>query len=339
MRFFSILVSLTVFTGLLVPRAALAQTQDIAARRESFERGERAIKDKDWEAAERIYMDLWQAQRSYDVALSLGLVELNLKRYADAAEHFQFGLTNIPPREKPELVQRMRDLFELAKQQVGAITVATNQPGAEIYVDSKSVGTAPLTSEIYVNVGTHVLSARQGSAVTPGKTIDALAGRTYEVDLELERASDGTGMQPRPPAQPANSGPPLTDRAPDRRNYLPAIVAASGGGVALAGGIISLVVSMNKHADAQERLEKLVDPNACGPGMSAANAEECHTIASRANSSHTFRTLSFAGFGATLLAGVVTYVVWPKADTHAARLEPAIDISDRGLLATVHGHF
>ena len=88
--------------------------------------------------------------------------------------------------------QALKDRVEQAlgpESEVGAITVATNQPGAEIYVDSKSVGTAPLTSEIYVNVGTHVLSARQGSAVTPGKTIDALAGRTYEVDLELERAS------------------------------------------------------------------------------------------------------------------------------------------------------
>jgi hypothetical protein len=339
MKLFRTFLSLLALTIPLLAGTANGQVQDASARRSAFERGEKAIKDKNWAEAERVYMDLWNAQRSYDVALSLGVVELNLKRYADAAQHFDFGLANLPAREKPELVQRMRELFDLAKQQVAAITIVVNKPDAQVYVDSHLFGASPLLSDVYLDVGPHVVNARLGETVTPDTRIDALAGQTRNVQLTIESPPVNVESPPVTPIDPGGGGQSLPDQQHAGRNYVPAIVAASVGGVALTGGIIALVVSLNKHADAQRRLDELGDPNACGPGMSAEHADSCHEIAQQADSSHTFRALSFAGFGTAIAAGAITYVLWPKSRPQKAAFEPSINVSRESFVAALRGNF
>jgi hypothetical protein len=233
----------------------------------------------------------------------------------------------------------MRDLFELAKQQVGAVKVVVNKPNAQVFLDSQPVGTSPLASNVYVDVGPHVLNARLGDAVAPDAHIDALAGRSYAVELTIEGPPESASPAPLPPTDPSGGSYSPPDQRSTSRNYAPAIVAASVGGVALVGGIASLVVSLNKHADAQHRLDQLGDPNACGPGMSPEHAGACREIADQANSAHTFQALSFVGFGTALAAGAITYVLWPRSGAHTAALEPHVNVSRDSFVAALRGSF
>ncbi len=289
---------------------------------------------KRWEEARRLLLDLWTRSQTYDVASDLMFVEYHLGNYAAAANYGQFASRNVPPVADADDTVRLKKGLEEVKKRVGAISVSVDRPGAEVHVDSAVVGTSPLPSDVYVDVGPHRVRAVLEGVDSPEVRVDALAGETYKVELALPQ---GASENPQPPAlQTTSVAPGRPERAP---SYAPAIVAASVGGVALVGGIVALVVSSNQRANAEDRLAALDDPNACGAGMSANNAAACDDIASQADSSHTLRTLSFVGFGTALAAGALTYVLWPKSASRTARLEPKVDVAHHGFFAALGYHF
>src|SRR5690606_16970550 len=62
-------------------RPCHAETEREVARSLAFADGIEAMEAKDWERAERIFLGLWAEWQSYDVALTLGQIELKLEKY------------------------------------------------------------------------------------------------------------------------------------------------------------------------------------------------------------------------------------------------------------------
>jgi hypothetical protein len=318
---------------LLMPRLASADpaSSESNSPQAQYRQAHNAMNAKNWDEARRLLFDLWTRSQTYDVASDLMFVEYHLGHFASAANYGEFAIRNVPPVADAEESSRVKKGLDEVKKRVGALSIVVNTPGADIQVDSVAVGKSPLLANVYVDVGPHIVSARSGAAASPETRVDALAGEIYKVELTLPEASTAESAPP-PVAPAAANNAPERDQ-PQRANYTPAIVAASVGGVALVGGIAALIVSINKHSDAQDRLAKLQDPNACGPGMSPSNAQECSKIADQADSSHTFRTLSFVGFGTAIAAGAMTYVLWPKSHAGMGKLTPRLDVSRQGFLA------
>jgi hypothetical protein len=324
--------------ALLAPAVATADPAPSSATspRAQYRQAHDAMNAKHWDDALRLLLDLWTQSHTYDVASDLMFVEYHLGNYAAAANYGQFAVRNVPPVADPDESARLRKGLDEVKKRVGAISVSVDRAGAEVRVDATVVGQSPLPSDVYVDVGPHRVSASLGGAVSPESRVDALAGESYKVELALPPAGSSQSPRPQPALETSTSPPDFPERTP---SYAPAVVAASVGGVALVGGIVALVVSINQHADAQDRLHQLGDPNACGAGMSAENAAACQEIASQADSSHALRTLSFVGFGTAVAAGAVSYVLWPKSGSRAARLEPRLDVAHHGFFAALGYHF
>jgi hypothetical protein len=332
-------VPVFLFAGaLLRPDVARAESATSAISPQTqYRQAHEAMNAKRWDDARRLLLDLWTQSHTYDVASDLMFVEYHLGNYASAANYGQFAIRNVPPVADADETARLKKGLEEVKKRVGAISVSVDRPGAEVHVDSVVVGTSPLASDVYVDVGPHRVRAVLGGAVSPELRVDALAGETYKLELALpQAASENPQPQASPGLEATAVAPGPSTHSP---SYAPAIVAASVGGVALVGGIVALVVSSNQHANAQDRLAQLGDPNACGGGMSAENAAACHDIASQADSSQTLRTLSFVGFGTALVGGALTYVLWPKSASHSARLEPRVDVAQHGFFAALGYHF
>src|SRR5688500_3293923 len=120
-------------------RAMLAQRC-----RELFTQGFEAINASEFERARQLLTAALSDCPSYDVAGALGQAELELKRYRDAAEHFDYAISTFPPGESRELLAKTKEGLERAKKHVATLRVAVNQPGAEILIDDRRVGTSPL---------------------------------------------------------------------------------------------------------------------------------------------------------------------------------------------------
>ncbi|HEV8548840.1 MAG TPA: PEGA domain-containing protein, partial [Polyangiaceae bacterium] len=200
------LSALLVLVAFSAPLMVQAQPRDAAARRTAYLDAKTAIVAKDWTKAQRILNELWAESQTYDVALGLGQAELNLAQYMRAAEHLGFALSNLPPRESPELRARAEELMNLAKAQLSSVRVTVDPAGAEVLVDGQSVGRAPLGAEVPVEVGQHVISARQPGYDTADVRVDALSGQVHPVELHLSLAA---GLAPLPVAAP-----PPSERSP-----------------------------------------------------------------------------------------------------------------------------
>jgi len=80
-----------------------------------------------------------------------------------------------------ELVPVTQDLEELP----GTITLATSD-GAEISVDGRYVGDAPLTAPLALRAGRHFVVAAKDGHVTRSQTVDLTRGKVAPLELELD---------------------------------------------------------------------------------------------------------------------------------------------------------
>lgn len=325
-------------TTLLPPATATAA--DESSPQTQYRKAHEAISAKNWEEARRLLLDLWGQAHTYDVGSSLVFVEYQLQHYADAANFAAFAIQNAPPIERPEEIDRLRKALDELKQRVGTVTVLVNRPGADVLVDNETVGTSPLSGELYVDVGPHQVEARFPGGVPAVERLDALAGEEYRLELNVPPSAGEAAMATSGSAAtaPVDSAPPPVEPKP---SHTPSIIAASIGGVALIGGVVSLVVSAKQRDEAHNSLAELDGVNPCGPGSDPARADRCGEIADQANRADTFRVLGFVGFGAALAAGAVTYVLWPSTSSErvGAAVVPTISSSGGGFLATVSGAF
>jgi hypothetical protein len=268
----------------------------------------------------------------------------------DAAEYLDYCLRHYAASSRPEAVaaeQRARAAFDVVRSKVATVNVRVTPAGAEVFVDGARAGRAPLDAPVFLEAGPHRIEARQAGLETVSTEIDAKRGETTETSIDLKAASgvSPAAENPPPSADPgANPGP---DTAPaGSKNYVPAIVTASIGGVALAGGVVFLVMRAGKQSDAEDELGKLSGNNPCGTGT--PHATECGEISDLSDQAATFGTFSLVSFGVAAGAGVATFFLWPKSggstgtrvtNPHVARLRPSVAASHEGLYASLRGEF
>jgi hypothetical protein len=309
-------------------------------RREAYGRGLAALDSKSWDDALRIFKELWDEQHTYDIALGLGEAEFRLKRYREAAEHLTFALQNIPPHEKLDISQNTTKTLERVKQQVGALTLIVDQPGASIQIDGRPVGVTPLPSLLFVDPGHHLIEATL-SRYQPAKTeIDIDRGQAKAVTMQLEAAPS----QPPPTTDPErapNASTSPADKPHATSNKGRTITLIAGGAltaIALTTTIVFKVKSSSAESDAND-LRATIDesgPNACAEPQPIA---ACSELKQRQNDRNAANRVVNIALPITLVAAAgtaIAYLVWPEPHrtTAHAIVTPVFGRNTGGLLLT-----
>ena len=172
------------------------------------------------------------------------------------------------------------------------MTVAANVKGAEVFVDGKSVGMAPLEDEVFVEPGARTIEAKLAGYVDGKKKIDAAKGSMLTVTLSLVKETP-----PPPPVQPAATGiasaaahplPSPTDHPPVGTNKSIVIGGASAAGVALVAGIVLTALANGRVSAAREKNGEIV--KAMGVGTCAEPTGACGEVASMLSEWTAFKT-------------------------------------------------
>lgn len=334
---------------------AQAEVHDAAGRRAAYVEARSAILAKDWVRARKILQELWSEAQSYDVALGLGQAELNLKQYPPAAEHLTYALENLPPHESAELRKRAEEFLAAARTHLATVRVWVQPDGANVMVDGQLVGKAPLSSDIFVEIGPHSISAHELSYEPVEVRIDAIQGQSYPVSLQLsplaaqpspataaatltsEPAPTAVASAPPPEvASPPAPSAPAADRPVFRPNPLPAYLAT---GVAVIGASVAVgafVAASNKESDKDALLASITTKPACGQGT--PYVDQCNRVKELNDDARTLRVVGYVGVGvAGLAAGTATYlfVRRPRAAEQSAlrlRVVPTLAPRSAGAL-------
>lgn len=316
-RFLVPLLALSVVAAPARAEPGRSASATFEERQATYKRGINAMLARDWLEAERIFSTLWREQQSWDVAVSLGQCELNLRRYRDAAEHLSVGLRLFPVRDKRELFEAAKAGLEEAKKHVGTLVITVDRDDANVLVDGAFVGRSPLPSEVFVEPGARRLEAQREGFEPAKRDVLAEAGKEHSIELTLAPRRPVTAEAPsgEAPAAP-RAGTTNADSERERGasfNWVPAVV---GGAVAIGGVgmFLGFTAAANGDEDDLEAFRDRNGPSACAPS-SADRPSECASIAETGRSLDRNRNWATAGLvvAGTAVVGTAAYYLVESA--------------------------
>lgn len=308
-----------------------------AAVAEHLRRGAAARKAGRWKEAADAYRAAWEQDPRPEIAGELGVCEVALGRYRDAAEHLYLGLAQ-PESLSRDQRRRFVQAQERAEREVAAVALSARPASAEVIVDGRSLGEPRPTYVVFLEPGPHTFRARLAGHEDAVVMIATAAGTPSEVGLEL--------VERRPPPvvsapAPAQSAPVMQCRPGEDCSgklattfRIVGFTATGAGIVAGAGMAIGAAVLQD---ELKERSAVLGRRGCSGKGT----IEPCNELVSLWEMRDTLASgavLSFIAAGA-IGAATVSSFWWaptPRSE-HAVRVAPVTSRSHVGV--AVHGRW
>jgi hypothetical protein len=291
----------------LLASGARAQTPPDAADG-YFRQGNTFFKEQRWAEALRAYESAFQLKKAHDIAANMAYVEMKLGKWRDAAEHLAFAVKSWPPTGKADKREVAIERLQVVKREVCTLSIEVNAPHAEVSVDGKPVGRAPL-AEVFVEPGQRVIAAKAAGFEEASLRVGAIKGEVQKVTLTL-------AAEPPPPPPPT---PPIVVQ---KRPVWPALLT---GGVALGGVALGagLTAAANGKAADVARMQTGQTSRCTAPAPSeAASCASLHeATTSRARLSNAAVT-SFIGGGALAIASA-GLGIWAGLSSRPTRVEAA----------------
>ena len=170
---------------------------------------------------------------------NIGQANRDLGRPVEAVEAFDRFLTDAEDAPTETLAEARRSAAEL-KTRLGQIKVTCMTDGAEITVDGKQVGSAPLGNMIWTTPGRHQVAAQQPGFSPAIEDVTAVAGKAVVVNLDLRPIDLRAANQPADAAPGQLNGEAAGSAQPEHKPlyrrawFWVAIGAVVGAGAAVA---------------------------------------------------------------------------------------------------------
>ncbi|WP_437984273.1 PEGA domain-containing protein [Sorangium sp. So ce117] len=333
------------------PGTAPASAADAAKRAESLvDKAKSLYLEGKYQEAEAALLVAWELNPTFDVAYNLGNTEYKLQKHREAAQYLSFALRNWPLlKAVAKLKPRAEQWLAESRAQVGALKVSVTVAGAEVLVDGKSVGRAPLEGEVFVDPGEHQVEARHLDYEPASRTVGVAKGGTAEVKLAITpvkaapQASAGATPDGGRSAAGAGAGGPVMGQPPagpvepqplPKKNWVPVIALGAASAVGLGVGIGTTVASNNASGDAHTQSTAIIEAGAQCVRPEASWVGPCEKVRSDASRADTLGNVARVAYIASgvLAIGAVTYALWPKSKrTEPTLVLPVVHSSGAGL--------
>lgn len=288
--------------------------------------GNLAFQDGKFTEAEKAYREAFALKPVYDIAGNLAMSEFAQSKHRDAAEHLALAIRLFPLTGDPATRDKMQKTFDQCKGHVGTVKVnVATVRGAQVSVDGKVFGEAPLADDLFLDPGTHTISVTAKGYKDALKSVNVQKGVSSIVKLDLVLL---------PPDAVVRNGP------DQPRSKMPAIAL---GGVAIVAAVVGgalLGVAGGKASDANDQAAKLKGARCVAPPGTNTNAA-CTTLVNTASSADTLHNAGIGMFIGAGVAGVaaVTYLLLPpraakKASSTGVRATPLVGPEGAALLVS-----
>ncbi|WP_437976400.1 PEGA domain-containing protein [Sorangium sp. So ce295] len=337
----------------VAPGTAPASAADATKRAEALvDKAKSLYLERKYQDAEEALLVAWELNPTFDVAYNLGNTEYQLKKHKEAATYLSFALRHWPllkgvAKLKPNAEKWLAE----SRAQVGAVTVTISMAGAEVLVDGKSVGRAPLEGEVFVDPGEHRIEARHLDYEPASQTVSVAKGATAEVKLSMAlakaepRASAGVKTEGGANASFAGAGAPVTGQPPapvepppplPGKSWVPAIALGAASVVGLGVGIGMTVASNAASDDVDAQGSAIIDAGGQCKRPPSAFVDRCTELYDAGSREETFGNGARVAFAASgvLAVAAVTYALWPRPKARVAaplRVLPEVGAQSAGV--------
>ncbi|XXT16363.1 hypothetical protein WME94_39640 [Sorangium sp. So ce429] len=318
--------------------------------RELHREGEVLFKKKQYARARAAFLAAWSLKPHWSTAGNLADCEMKLGLYRDAAEHFAFFVRG-SERDKEPVPEKAAARHREAMSRVGAIDARVTPAGAEVRVDGKLAGTAPLEGPVFVEPGEHTVEVLLGGKVA-SMPLALKAGETRQVYLDVTpsagapgdaagvggvgsagpaeapaKASSGGGLPGWYDAgrllgrAPEAAAPGPDAAAPARDGGHPRAVFVAGGAIAGAAavgtGVALAFVSAGKASNADDLLAELRRTRGlCSAPPPSSACTELMALREERDLFANAAMVTLIG-GGVIWAATAAYTFWPRPDSKA----------------------
>ncbi len=285
------------------------------------------------EAARSAFAKAYEIDPQPTVALSLAEVEMKLGLHESAAEHWLVFLQRAPA-DSSELSGAREQLAE-CRRHLGRAKIIVSASPAELFVDERAVGQAPLSEELWLSPGRHTFSVRSARGRAPDQKVTIVVGELSTIDFRLEQDAGASAERPAPQPAPAGhaTDEPISDSGSSARTPV-LIVGGALAAAALGAGVYFTLSANAAAADISElRTETrlLGDPTFVASGSQCIPSapmrpSACDDLAGRIEDHDDAKRLAIGSFVVSGIVGaatVATYLLWPVEKGTAARLRLA----------------
>lgn len=294
-------------TGTPALAAADDSSQNAEAERqrrytELRKRGNKSVKEGRAAEAIEAWLEAYKLNPSHDLACAIGRTELLGRASAVEGARWLTRCASLAPIPDPnakdaalELAAQQEEikLRDLARARVSVLRVLTDN-GAEVRVDGRPVGKAPLEEEVFVKPGVYWVVVSLGSR-SRSVEVRLSPGETRTVDLALP-------PEPRPPA-------------PLGRVLL--ISGIGAGAVGLGVGIGFGVAAIHHHGQAKQASDALESEEVVYP-CNMQLRSECVALVNESKQANRFTAASVAGLSVAVAGGVMTVLGIRRAKSEAS---------------------
>jgi len=286
-----------------------------------FRQGNSLYKEQRWADARAAFASAWHLKKAHDIAANLAYAEMKLGRFRDAAEHLAFAVKSWPPTGKADKRAYAVEGLQLAKREVGTLTIQVSIPRADVLVDGALVGQAPLGDDVFVEPGSHTIEAKRAGYEDAREAVQAAKGSAQTVTVTLAVTKSDPRISPPPPP------PPITEA------WRPGAALLVTGGVLAAGGLaagVALTTAANKKAVDVSQLQLPQSWTCATP--SPTNASKCTTLNAAASNKATLSNAAASSFIAGSAFTLVTAGLGIWAATAApVRAAPTVGVGHVGV--------
>lgn len=231
--------------------------RQVGAARAHFFRGVKYYESGDFRWALLEFRRAFDLSHNYRILYNLGRVNHELNQYANAIEAYQAylsaGGSEIEADRRADIE---RDL-ETLRARTASLTITVSVAGAEVLVDNRAIGKAPLAAAIRLDAGEHFITTRLQGYRQQERRIVVASGDAASEEFDLEALK--LAVQPDPSQMPSRLlAPPPPSRT--QSHTFTTIAWISTGTLALGAGATG-ALAWNQA----EKLAKLRDT----PGSSA----------------------------------------------------------------------
>jgi hypothetical protein len=330
--------------------AGPASADEVARAKANVAKAEVAVKEKRFAEAEALLSEAFALNPTYDVANNLGGLECMQKKLIKCEEHLSYASRNWPltDLDKKGFHEKLDRTLAATRASLGIVVVSTNEPGAQVVVDGRHVGTTPLSDTVYVEPGSHTVEATLARHKAASRVVEVKKGSTEKVVIVL--ADDPTAA-PTATVIPTNTASAYTapTAAPTTAPTAPPAAGigvgwAIGAGVLGAAGLVLggvFTSSANGSASDASTIGARLGSHACAAGAPAVgDCADLHAAEAARVAASNRAVGGFVAGGAFSLAAAVLLVVHEVgsgAPPKAGRLGLSPSIANGHAGAVVNG--
>lgn len=317
-----------------LPLSAQESESASGAETEALQHYERAIALHADEAYDAALVELnraYELRPSYKLVYNMAQIQLAMKDYAAALRSFRKylndGGADVPEKRRAEIDVQIATL----EQRVATVTLTTEVPGVEVFVDDVLVGKTPALGTLLLNAGTRKLTLRHPEYDEQTERISVLGGTQRQLAFSLAQrrvVEVPVSGSPAPDVNVQAPGPseavPATDQdAMHYEPWMPWLVTGIIGASAVTVGAFTLSAN-----------GELGDMRGQADTSRSQLQEQSDHVGNMALATDIL-------FGATLLAGGVSaWLTWGQAEPReSATVAPRIRFAVTPRAAVLSGSF